>query len=348
MIENIDQFFKDIVAQNISDLHLAVGLPPMIRKNSVILACGEEAMTNEAIEKVLLAVLPKSNKYDLTDYKEIDLGITIEGTARFRVNIYHDRNGLCVAFRLIPQIIPSIESLGLPGAVRRTVELQRGLVLVTGPTGSGKSTTLAAIINAINQSRPCHIVTLEDPIEYLHNHKRSIINQREIGVDSPSFSQALRASLRQDPNVILVGEMRDLETISNAVTAAETGHLVFATLHTRNAAQSINRVIDVFPSEQQAQIRIQFADSIDSVISQILVPSHDGECRYLASEVMVATTAIRNLIRENKTYQIETIIESGSNEGMQTMDQSLKRLVEERKIDLRTAKKYAFTKSYFV
>lgn len=252
-----------------------------------------------------------------------------------------------MAFRLVPQNIKPLESLGLPAAVRQACEIQRGLILVTGPTGSGKSTTLASIINRINMERSAHIITLEDPIEYIHEHKRCIINQREIGTDTVSFAAGLRAALREDPDIILVGEMRDLETISNAVTAAETGHLVFATLHTRNAAQSVSRIIDVFPAEQQAQIRVQFAEAMALVVSQMLIPSRDGLSRHLATEVLVNNTAIKNLIRENKTFQVKNIVEAGGKEGMQTMDQSLKFLMESNKIDQRTARKYAFEKHYF-
>ena len=341
------KLFEEIVKRDISDLHLCVGLPPMMRQASSIEPMEHTALTEENIKALLLEIMPEERLLCLEAGEEVDIGITIGGLARFRINIYKDRKGLCAAFRLVPQRIKPLASLGLPAAVRKACEMQRGLVLVTGPTGSGKSTTLASIINKINLERSAHIITLEDPIEYLHEHKRCIINQREVGSDTVSFSTGLRAALREDPDIILVGEMRDLETISNAVTAAETGHLVFATLHTRNAAQSVSRVIDVFPAEQQSQIRVQFAEAAALVVSQTLVPSRDGSCRHLATEVMVNNTAIKNLIRENKTFQIKNIIESGGKEGMQTMDQSLRFLMESNKIDQRTARKYAFEKHYF-
>ncbi len=341
------RLFEEIVKRQISDLHLCVGLPPMMRQAAGVEPMESTALTEADIKTILLGIMPEERLLCLKEGKEIDIGITIGGLARFRINVYKDRNGLCAAFRLVPQVIKPLESLGLPAAVRNACELQRGLVLVTGPTGSGKSTTLASIINKINLERSAHIITLEDPIEYLHEHNRCIINQREVGSDTESFSTGLRAALREDPDIILVGEMRDLDTISNAITAAETGHLVFATLHTRNAAQSVSRVIDVFPGEQQTQIRVQFAEAAALVVSQTLIPSRDGSSRHLATEVMVNNTAIKNLIRENKIFQIKNIIESGGKEGMQTMDQSLKFLMETNRIDQRTARKFAFEKHYF-
>lgn len=344
---NTQELFDKVITENISDLHLCVGLPPMVRRVADLEPLFDDKLTQDDIKTIIRDILPEHRQLIIEHGKEIDLGISIGESARFRVNIYSDRRGICAAFRQIPQKVLSLNSLGLPGSVKVLCELQRGLVLVTGPTGSGKSTTLASLIDTINSERALHIITLEDPIEYLHPHKRSVINQREIGTESQSFVQGLRAAMREDPDVILVGEMRDLETISNAVTAAETGHLVFGTLHTRNAVQSVSRVIDVFPPEQQAQIRIQFAESIHTVVSQILVPSVSGKEQLLVSEIMIANTAIRNLIRENKTYQIKNILESGGKEGMHTMDQSLKALLDARKIDLYTARKYAEEKTYF-
>ncbi|MFH1094287.1 MAG: type IV pilus twitching motility protein PilT [Candidatus Omnitrophota bacterium] len=341
------KLFEEIVKRDISDLHLCVGLPPMMRLASSMEPIESTVLTEKDIKAILLEIMPEERLLCLKEGKEIDIGLTLDGGGRFRINVYKDRNGLCVAFRLVPQNIKPLESLGLPAAVRQACEIQRGLILVTGPTGSGKSTTLASIINRINMERSAHIITLEDPIEYIHEHKRCIINQREIGTDTVSFAAGLRAALREDPDIILVGEMRDLETISNAVTAAETGHLVFATLHTRNAAQSVSRIIDVFPAEQQAQIRVQFAEAMALVVSQMLIPSRDGLSRHLATEVLVNNTAIKNLIRENKTFQVKNIVEAGGKEGMQTMDQSLKFLMESNKIDQRTARKYAFEKHYF-
>ncbi|MCK4994809.1 MAG: type IV pilus twitching motility protein PilT [Candidatus Omnitrophica bacterium] len=342
------KLFETIVKKDISDLHLSVGLPPMMRQPSSIEPIESTCLTENDIKGILLEIMSEERLRSLEQGIEIDMGHTIEGLARFRINVYRDRKGICAAFRLVPQRIKALDTLGLPAAVRKICEMQRGLVLVTGPTGSGKSTTLASIINKINLERSGHIITLEDPIEYLHEHNRCIINQREVGTDTASFSAGLRAALREDPDIILVGEMRDLDTISNAVTAAETGHLVLATLHTRNASQSVSRIIDVFPAEQQAQIRVQFAEAAALVVSQTLVPSRDGLTRHLATEVMVNNTAIRNLIRENKTFQIKNIIEAGGKEGMQTMDQSLKFLLQSNKIDQRTARKYSFEKHSFI
>jgi len=344
---DIKHLFDEIITKEISDLHLCVGLPPMVRKVTGLDPLSNDELSDEDIRKILFSVLPEHKLSHIDKGGEVDIGISIENKARFRVNVYKDRRGVCAAFRLIPQRIKPLESLGLPAAVRNACEMQRGLILVTGAAGSGKSTTLASIINKINLERSCHIITLEDPIEYIHEHKHCVINQREIGVDTETFSMGLRAALREDPDIILVGEMRDLDTISNAVTAAETGHLVFATLHTRNAAQSVTRVIDVFPPEQQAQIRVQFAEALSMVVSQTLVPARDGQSRHLATEVMVNNTAIKNLIRESKTFQIKNIIESCGKEGMQTMDQSLKFLADSNKIDIRTARKFAFEKHYF-
>ncbi len=342
-----EKLFQEIVTRDISDMHLCVGLPPMIRRPTEMQPLTDIALQDADIRKILLDIMPEERLSSIDKGKEIDMGINIGNFARFRINIYKDRKGICAAFRLVPQRIKPLDSLGLPAAVKNVCNLQRGLVLVTGPTGSGKSTTLASIINKINLERSAHIITLEDPIEYLHEHKRCIINQREVGSETKSFSSGLRAALREDPDIILVGEMRDLDTISNAVTAAETGHLVFATLHTRNASQSVSRIIDVFPAEQQAQIRVQFAEAVAVVVSQTLIPSRDGSSNHLATEVMVNNTAIRNLIRESKTFQIKNIIESCGKEGMQTMDQSLNFLMKSNKIDQRTARKYAFEKHAF-
>ncbi len=343
---DIKNWLKKTVLEDASDLHLCVGLPPMMRVRDRFKKITGEVLTASNIKAMAYDLIPEGKKDSLLGKREIDMGIEIKGLCRFRVNIYQDRNGLCLAIRVIPRIIKSIDELGLPRDINKIVQLQRGLVLVTGPTGCGKSATLAAIIDAINTNREAHIITLEDPVEYVHSHKKSIVNQREVGVDAESFSQALRAALREDPDVILVGEMRDLDTVANAVSAAETGHLVFATLHTRSAAQSVNRIIDAFPARQQEQIRVQLAESIEMVLSQVLVPSRDGKRRFLACEIMAVNTAIRNLIREKKAYQISSVIERGGRAGMQTLDQSLKFLIDTQRVTKETARKYAFDKSF--
>jgi twitching motility protein PilT len=263
---------------------------------------------------------------------ELDFAYSVAGVSRFRVNVYQQRGSMGAAIRSIPMGVPTLEELMLPDIVRKLASLQRGLVLVTGPTGSGKSTTLAAMINYINQTRSVHIVTIEDPIEYLHKDVKSVINQREVGMDSHSFANALRHVLRQDPNVILIGEMRDLETIATAITAAETGHLVFATLHTQSAAQTVDRIIDVFPPHQQTQVRTQLSVALEGVLSQTLMPLTTGHGRVAAVEVMIANGAIRNLIREGKTYQIPSAIMSGGKEGMQTLNQVLRTLIDQKKV----------------
>lgn len=326
----IKDLLKTIVAKGASDLHLCVGSPPIMRLNGALEKLEGDLLTNEEIDRMVHAILPAQKI--LVFGEEFDLGIEIKNIARFRVNIYYDKNGICAAFRLIPALIRPLKELGLPDIVEHVSDMQRGLVLVTGITGSGKSTTLAAIIDMINSKRHDHIITIEEPIEFTYGQKKSIINQREVGIHTRSFPEALRAALREDPNVILVGEMRDLPTISMAITAAETGHLVLATLHTRGAAQSVDRIVDVFPAHQQEQIRIQLADTLEMVISQVLLPSIDGKRRHLACEVMMATTAIRQLIRSKKTHQIATEIETGGQLGMQTMEKSLKSLVNAGKI----------------
>ncbi|MFH0877235.1 MAG: type IV pilus twitching motility protein PilT [Candidatus Omnitrophota bacterium] len=330
--------FKNIIAKGGSDLHLCSGLPPMMRLNGVLVPIEETplALTHEMIIEMLQAVLPEG-KRKLSIGEELDLAFEIRGIARFRTNIYYDRKGICAACRVIPSVIKSIKELGLPEVVHKVVDMKRGLVLVTGVTGSGKSTTLAAIIDAVNCKRQDHIITIEDPIEFVHEHKKAIVNQKEVGLHTHSFQSALRAALREDPDVILVGEMRDLETISMAITAAETGHLVLGTLHTRGAGQSVDRMIDVFPAHQQEQIRIQLADALEMIISQVLVPSLDGKNRYMACEILVANTAVRQLVRNKKTHQLITELETGAQWGMQTLDRSLKSLVDKGLVSELTA-----------
>ena len=317
--------------QGASDLHIKVGNHPIMRVNGRLTRAEQLPVLDAATARTLIeSMMTEEQRAAFRQRLELDFAYSVPGVSRFRVNVYQQRGSIGAAIRAIPMGVPDIDSLRLPPVVKRLCELPRGLVLVTGPTGSGKSTTLAAMINHINQTRAEHIVTIEDPIEYLHRDAQSVVNQREVGMDTLSFADALRHVLRQDPDVILIGEMRDLETIATAVTAAETGHLVFATLHTQSAPATVDRIIDVFPAHQQAQIRTQLAAVLEGVISQTLVPRADGKGRVAALEVMIATGAIRNLIREGKTHQIPTLLQSGSREGMQTLNQALRALVEQR------------------
>jgi len=314
-----------------SDLHIKVGNHPIVRVNGRLARADDLPVLDTAAARALIeSIMTEEQRATFRERLELDFAYSIARVSRFRVNVYQQRGSIGAAIRAIPMGVPDLETLGLPQVVKRLCALPRGLVLVTGPTGSGKSTTLAAMINHINQTRSEHIVTIEDPIEYLHRDQQSVINQREVGMDTLSFADALRHVLRQDPDVILIGEMRDLETISTAVTAAETGHLVFATLHTQSAPATVDRIIDVFPSHQQAQIRTQLAAVLEGVLSQTLAPRADGKGRVAAIEVMIATGAVRNLIREGKTHQIPTLILSGSRDGMQTLNQSLRALVDQR------------------
>lgn len=320
---NIIELVNIATSKNASDIHITVGLPPVFRINGQLVNYGEEKLKPDDTKALVYETLSKDLINKLEENGEVDTSFSSPGIGRYRVNAYKQRGSYGMALRIIPLEIPSIEDLGLPGIVKDLARLPRGLILVTGPTGSGKSTTLATMINQINNERRCHILTLEDPIEYLHKHNLSIVNQREIGSDSKSFAASLRAALRQDPDVILVGEMRDLETISIALTAAETGHLVLSTLHTNGAAKTIDRIIDVFPPHQQQQVRVQFSSAIQAIISQQLLPKANESGRIAAFEVMVATPAIRNLIREEKIHQIDTAIQTGAKYQMQTMDNSL-------------------------
>jgi len=309
-----------------SDIHFTDRRPPLIRVHGALKDVGEIKMNPQTLEAVARELAQE--RYDeFLERGEIDFTFQAPNN-RLRVNIYRQRGVPAAALRLIPERIPKFDELGIPQAVRDFADMHQGLVLFTGPTGSGKSTTMASLINEINQTRACHILTLEDPIEYIHQHNRAVVNQREIGGDSHSFANALRAALRQDPDVILVGEMRDLETISTAVTAAETGHLVLATLHTSSAAATIDRIIDVFPAHQQMQIRVQLADTLRGVVAQRLLPNKDGTGRVMASEILIGTSAVKNLIREGKIHQIATTMETGSKFGMQTFEQALKILVD--------------------
>jgi twitching motility protein PilT len=289
------------------------------------------------MESILPQVMNEDQIALFKENKEMDLSAKLEGKGRFRVNFFNQINGLAGVFRTIPEVVKDFDDLGIPPILRNLANINRGLVLLTGPTGSGKSTTLAAMIDHVNTTRACHIITIEDPVEYYHRSKESLINQRELGANTKSFSNALRAALREDPDVILVGEMRDLETISLALTAAETGHLVLSTLHTSSAVKAIDRIIDIFPPGQKDQIRSMLSESLEAVIAQKLLPSKDGKGRIPACEVMIASTAIRNLIREDRIYQIPSVIQSGGVDGMQGLDQDLQRLVSQGKIERKSA-----------
>lgn len=318
---------QEVVNQRASDLHLTVGAPPMYRIDGGLKSTGNALpWSAEKIRTAVMSLLSQSQRNTFDNDLELDFAYTISSKARFRVNIYQQRGSIGGAFRIIPTELKQLKELGVPESVGSFAQLPRGLVLVTGPTGSGKSTTLASLIDLVNSTRADHIVTVEDPIEFLHSHKSSIVNQREVGTDTHSFAAALKHVLRQDPDVILIGELRDLETISVALTAAETGHLVFATLHTQDAPQTIDRIIDVFPPHQQGQVRTQLAATLQGVICQTLVKRADGFGRVVATEVLVMTPAIANLIREGKTYQILSMMQSGRSQGMHTMDQHLAEL----------------------
>ncbi len=343
---NLQELLKIVIDRNASDLHLCTGLPPIIRINNKLEKLGDKPLSSEDISKEIPQII-SDRKIDLQAWEEIDFSMEFQDVARFRVNVYRDTKGACLAFRYIPNRIKTFEELGLPKSIEPVCHLHRGLVVVTGITGSGKSTTLASIIDRITKERNDHIITIEDPIEFIYANNNCVVNQREIGTHTPSFSCALRAALREDPDIILVGELRDLDTISMAITAAETGHLVLATLHTRGAAQTIDRMIDVFPPHQQEQIRTQLADVLEMIVSQVLVPSHDGKTRHLASEIMRITPAIKHLIREKKAFQIKNEIETGKLEGMHTLDNSLQELVNAGKISLELALPWVSDKKQF-
>lgn len=324
----IESLLEDVIRKKASDLHLQVGLPPMLRVDgSLVPIPGFENLTEEDVERLVFAILDQDQQQILTKDKEFDFSFAFGDLGRFRVNAFHERGNLAAALRLIPNEIKTIQELGMPNVVSDFASYPRGLVLITGPTGSGKSTTLAALIDRINTEKSAHIITIEDPIEFTHKSKKSVVVQREVHYDTYSFSAALRSSLRQDPDVVLIGEMRDLETISATITIAETGHLVFATLHTNSAAQSIDRMIDVFPPHQQPQIRAQLANILMAICSQRLVPSIGGG-RVVSSEILTATSAVRNIIREGKTHQLDAVIQTGGDKGMQSMDKTLAGLVQ--------------------
>jgi twitching motility protein PilT len=331
---DFSEVLRRMVEARASDVHLTAGFQPAIRdKGKITPMDGFPVLGNQDTREVVYSILNDDQRKRFETQKQLDFAYAIPNVARFRVNCFFQRGAVSAAFRFVPQEIPSLDSLGGPQVLRELTQKPRGFVLVTGPTGSGKSTTLAAMIDVINSERQDHILTIEDPIEFLHRHKKSIVNQREIGADADTFALGLKAALREDPDVILVGEMRDLETIGTALTAAETGHLVFATLHTQSTAQTVDRIIDVFPPEQQGQVRTQLSIALQGIVTQQLLPTADGMGRVVATEVLVPTPAIRNLIREGKTHQIYAAVQTSGAIGMQTMDADLARLVRTGKIN---------------
>jgi twitching motility protein PilT len=332
-VQSIDELLSGMEALHASDLHLSAGSAPVVRVRGAISPMeGRTVLAPQDTQKLLYTIISTEQQKRLEVERQIDISYAIPGVARFRVNIFFQRDALGAVFRLIPHKILTLEELGLPSSLHEMAQRPRGLVLVTGPTGSGKSTTLASLIDEINRNRAGHILTIEDPIEFLHRHKRCLVNQREIGSDARGFAEALRAGLRQDPDVILLGEMRDLETISTALTAAETGLLVFATLHTRGAASTIDRIIDVFSPEQQGQVRAQLAASLEGVVTQTLLPTADGQGRAAAVEILLPDYAVRNMIRQRKLEQIYSVMQTGTVHGMQTMEQSLCDLVQHGRV----------------
>ena len=337
----IEPLLEECIKRDASDLHLQVGLPPILRLDGVLHPITTyAALTNEDVQRLVFSTLDEEQQKILIKDKEFDYSFAFGDLGRFRVNAFHEKGNMAAAFRLIPNVIKSIEDLGLPGVVADFADHPNGLVLVTGPTGSGKSTTLAALVDKINTEKAVHIITIEDPIEFTHRSKRAVVAQREVHYDTYSFAAALRSILREDPDVVLIGEMRDLETIQAAITVAETGHLVFATLHTNSAAQSIDRMIDVFPAHQQPQIRTQLSNILVGICSQRLVPAINGG-RMAVAEIMVANSAVRAIIREGKTHQLDMTIQTGADQGMQTMDRELARYVKAGTINYDDARQYA-------
>jgi twitching motility protein PilT len=337
----IELLLEEVVKKDASDLHLQVGVPPMLRiDGSLTPIVHANPLDGKMIEELIFSLLDQDQKQILLRDKEFDYSFAFGDLGRFRVNAFHERGNLAAALRLIPNEIRTVEGLGMPPVINKFTEYPRGLVLVTGPTGSGKSTTLAALVDKINTDQARHIITVEDPIEYTHKSKRSLIVQREVHYDTFSFSAALRSALREDPDVVLIGEMRDLETIAAAITIAETGHLVFATLHTNSASQSIDRMVDVFPPHQQPQVRAQLANILMAICSQRLIPALAGG-RVGAAEILVATPAVRNIIREGKSYQLEAVIQTGAEYGMQSMDRTLVNLIHTGVISYDEARNYA-------
>ena len=326
-----------MAAAGASDLHLCAGSPPVLRIRGDLKRLDVPAYSAEETRELIYTITTLEQQKNLEIERELDFSYALGADWRFRVNAFFDRDSVAAAVRLVPREVPTLEALHMPPMVRELTLRPRGLILVTGPTGSGKSTTLAAMVDAINETRACHIVTVEDPIEFVHRHKQAVVNQREVGADTRSFARALRSALRQDPDVILVGELRDLDSISIALTAAETGHLVFATLHTRSAAGAIDRIVDVFPAEQQSQVRVQLSSSLQGIVAQALLPTLDGQDRRAAVEVLVADDAVRNLIRQAKLEQVHSYMHTGAKHGMHTLEQALAGLVQEGDVALTEA-----------
>ncbi len=341
MAQSVEEILAAAKRAGASDVHITVGVPPKMRVNGRLITMDGDRLLPPDTMEMAIRVMNDKQKEHFEEKGEVDMSYAIAGEGRYRVNVYKQRGSIAMAFRLVDTVVPSPEVLGVPESVVDLYQKKRGLILVTGPTGSGKSTTLAAIIDKINKNRDAHVITLEDPIEYLHQHNMSIVNQREIGLDTLSYANALRAALREDPDVILVGEMRDFETISVAITAAETGHLVLSTLHTIGAASTVDRVIDVFPPHQQQQIRIQLANVLEAVISQQLIPTMDGKGRVAAFEVLHSNSAVRNLIREGKTHQLTSVMQTNRKAGMLIMDDALLTLYSQYKISREMAIQYA-------
>jgi twitching motility protein PilT len=344
----LEDLLRFATEQGASDIHLTVGLPPILRIHKELVFLEEDNLTPEDTAEMIFSIMTDKQRESFKERLEYDFSYGLPGVARFRVNAFYQRGSIAAAFRRIPFEIPPLDSLGVPEVAHQIINEERGFILVTGPTGHGKSTTLAAMIDEINANKSLHILTIEDPIEYLFHHKRSVIAQRELGSDTLSFPNALRSALREDPDVILVGEMRDYETIATALTAAETGHLVFATLHTNSASQSVDRIIDVFPPHQQEQVKTQLSAVLLAIFSQQLLPRADGSGLVLATEVLIATPAVRNLIREGKSFQIPSIIQTNASIGMQTMEASLKNLVNKGLITYEQGLQYAFNKENFM
>lgn len=337
----IETLLEECIRRHASDLHIQFGLPPILRVDGALIPiAGLPVLTESALKGIIFATLDEEQQKIFLKDKEFDYSFTFGDIARFRVNAFHERGKMAAAFRLIPNRIPSINDLGMPLIIETFANFPRGLVLVTGPTGSGKSTTLAALIDKINREKAVHILTIEDPIEFTHKSQRSVVVQREVHYDTYSFSIALRSALREDPDVVLIGELRDLETIASAITIAETGHLVFATLHTNSASQSIDRIIDVFPAHQQPQVKSQLSNILMAICAQRLVPAVGGG-RVAAAEILIANSAVRALIRDGKTYQLDTAIQTGADQGMQTMDRTLAKLVKTGVITYDSARDYA-------